>query len=290
MPTLRELRLFARYHLQRRAFDHPAQDPDMGEVVSLGYEPLEYAARIRGYGDRFRVSTEGEIVHGAAKHPIFSIASGDEGARKRLLVLAGVHGNEQAGILAIPDVLDAFDRARDRYRGVELAVLTPVNPVGAACFSRFNAQGYDVNRDFTRFDTLEARVVRDAIESARPDFVVALHEGPQDATFMFTNQHVEAELATRVLAALEAGGTTLASHDYLGRALRPPGLAPMTRAGLATVRLWAAALGMMATNAYCGARGIPEITLESSWRSHDRAARLRAHADVVRAVLDELAR
>ena len=63
----------------------------------------------------------------------------------------------------------------------------------------------------------------------------------------------------------------------------------MTPAQLAIVRLWAATFGMMATNVFAGLRGIPEITLESSWRSEDRAARVRAHVDLVRAVLAELA-
>lgn len=288
MPTLREIRLFARHHLVRRTVDHPAPDTEM-DVVSLGYEPRAYAERIATYADRFRVETRGEVEHQGARYPILRIASGHERARKRLVVLAGVHGNEQAGILAVPDILDGFDAERARYAAVELVVLTPVNPVGAAHFSRYNAHGYDVNRDFTRFDTVEARIVRDLFDEVRPDFAIALHEGPQDAAFMFTNQHVEPALAARLLRAMEAGGTTLATHDYFGRALRPPGHAPMSRAQWALVKAWAATLGMMATNVFAGDRGIPEITLESSWRSSDREARVRAHALLVRAVLGELA-
>lgn len=287
MPTLRELELFARLHFVRRPAPGPVPDTDL-QVVPLGYEPRAYAEQILGYADRFDVTTLGEREHAGERYPILRVGSRQR-ADKRLLVLAGVHGNEQAGILAVPELLDAYHGARELHPKVELVVVTPVNPVGAAHLSRFNGEGYDVNRDFVRFDTVEAQRVRDVFDERRPDFAIALHEGPQDATFMFTNQHVERALAERLLHALEAGGTTLATHDYMKRALRPPGLAPMTAAQLAIVKLWAATFGMMATNVFAGLRGVPEITLESSWRSTDRAARVRAHVDLVGAVLRELA-
>jgi hypothetical protein len=171
---------------------------------------------------------------------------------------------------------------------VALRVLTPVNAIGAAELSRFNADGYDINRDFVRFRTEEARAVRHTIEEFRPDFVVSLHEGPQDAAFMFANRHVDAALAQRLLAVLEAGGTTLATKDYFGLTLSPPGLSASSPTQRAILRVWAATLKMMAVNEWAAHRGIPEITLESSWRSSDHAARVQAHIDIVLAVRDEL--
>lgn len=287
MPTLKDLRLFAQYHLVRRVHDHPARDAEMG-VVSLGYEPVAFEASVRAFSDRYEVVEEGRVEYRGVRRPILSVASRSPKARRRLLVLSGVHGNEQAGILCVPDILERFAAAgRD---DVALHVLTPVNPIGAAELSRFNADGYDINRDFVRFLTEEARIVRRAFESFRPDFVVSLHEGPQDAAFMFANQHVEPSLAQRLLTTLEAGGTTLAEKDYFGSRLRPRGLAPSTPAQRFVLRLWAATLGMMAANEYAARRGIPELTLESSWRSPDRAARVRAHVDLTLAVIEELGR
>lgn len=287
VPTVAELRTFARYHLVRRAHDHPARETELG-VVPLGYEPEAFEREVRAFADRFEVSEEARPSYRGVPRPVLRVASRDP-APRRLLVLSGVHGNEQAGILCVPEILARYHAERARFAGVALELLTPVSPVGAAELSRFNGDGYDVNRDFVRFDTEEARVVRRVIEARRPDFVVSLHEGPQDATFMFANEHVSAERAERLLAALERGGTTLATHDYFGNRLRRPGLSPSTAATRAILRLWAATLGMMATNAYTAARGIPELTLESSWRSPDRAARLRAHVDLCLAVLGELA-
>src|SRR5690606_33921311 len=224
VPTLTELRLFAKYHLLRRVHDHPARENELG-LVSLGYEPEAFEAAIWGERERFDVTEVARVAYRGARRPIFDVRSKNHGtAARRLLVLSGVHGNEQAGILCIPELLDRYHAAGAAFADVALQVLTPVNPIGAAELSRFNSEGYDINRDFARFDTEEARVVRRTLDEWRPDFVVSLREGPQPATFMFANEHVREALAARLLEALEAGGTVLADRDYFGARLEPKGL------------------------------------------------------------------
>lgn len=289
VPTVSELRQFARYHLVRQVYDHPARDKEMG-VVPLGYDPDAFEAEIRARADRFEVTELTRVEYAGRSRPIFAVRSKNHStASKRLLVLSGVHGNEQAGILCVPEILDRYHAAGEEFADVALHVITPVNPVGAAEISRFNAKGFDINRDFVRFETDEGRVVRREIVKLHPDFVVSLHEGPQDATFMFANECVSLELAERLLAALEAGGTVLAERDYFGARLTPKGLSPSKPVTRLLVRLWAATLGMRATNAYCETLGIPELTLESSWRETDEATRIRPHVDLCLALLRELA-
>jgi hypothetical protein len=89
--------------------------------------------------------------------------------------------------------------------------------------------------------------------------------------------------------AVASGGSVLAERDYFGRRLDPPGIAPMSRATWLLTALWARTLRMKATGMWCDDHGVPEITLESSWRLDDRAARMRAHVDLVSAVVAELA-
>ncbi|MBS2011683.1 MAG: DUF2817 domain-containing protein [Deltaproteobacteria bacterium] len=287
MPSLatlpQDLAKFARYHLVRRAETHPVRDTDMG-IVPLPFELDAYVARIRAFeGERFAVRTEATVTYQERAHPILSVCS-RAAAEKTLLVLAGVHGNEHAGLLAVPPILEGW-----AARGVRLVVVTPVNPVGAAELSRFNAEGYDINRDFVRFGTPEARVVREIFERERPTFVISLHEGPQDATFMFANRLVETPLAHGLCDALARGGTVLAERDYFGMRLSPPGLSPSSASARAVTKLWALTLGMKATIAYSEDRGIPEIVLESSWRMASEAARVRPHVDLVAAVAKHLA-
>ena len=228
-----EVRAFVRLHLKQRAYDYPAPDEGLG-VVPLGYEPELFEKSVRAFGDRYDVVEEAQMAYRDTVRPIFSVSSRTPAPAKRLLIVSGIHGNEQAGIVAVPEILERYDRDGT----VALRILTPVNPIGAAELSRFNADGYDINRDFIRFRTEEAQLVRRTCDDFQPDFVLSLHEGPQDAAFVFANRHVDVELAKRLLAALEAGGTTLATKDYFGLPLRPPGLSassPFQRAILRAV-------------------------------------------------------
>ena len=283
MITLDELRAFVRLHLKQRAYDYPAPDEGLG-VIPLGYEPDSFAQAVRAFGDRYDVVEEARVSYRDTMREIFSVSSRATDPAKRLLVVSGIHGNEQAGILCIPDILERFDSDGP----VALRVLTPVNAIGAAELSRFNADGYDINRDFIQFRTEEARLVRRVFDEFRPDFVLSLHEGPQDAAFMFANRHVDGALARHVLAALEAGGTSLAKKDYFGLPLRPAGLSASSPFQRGILRLWEATLKMRAVNEFAAARGVPEVTLESSWRSTDRAARVRAHVDLTLALAAKL--
>ncbi|HBQ19088.1 MAG TPA: hypothetical protein DEF51_50830 [Myxococcales bacterium] len=282
MPSLstlpKDLALFAKYHLRHPTERHPAREEELG-LVELGFDLDGYLADLATFGDDFEVREEARLDYAGRVHRMVSLRSRAE-AERTLFVMAGIHGNERAGLLAVPRILERFDASR----GVRLVVLTPTNPVGVAALSRFNADGYDINRDFVRFETEEARVVRALYEREAPDFVISLHEGPQDATFVFANRHVESALVARGLAAMEAGGTELATRDYFGLRLDPPGLSASSAVSRAVHAAWAATLGMMATIRYSEERGIPELVLESSWRDPDAEARIRPHVDLVDAI------
>lgn len=256
------------------------------EVVTIGYDPAAFEAEVRAFEGRFIVREALRVSYGGASRPVLDIETPNASeAKRRVLVLSGVHGNEQAGILCVPPLLERLYDERASVGSVAVRVLTPVNAVGAAEVSRFNADGYDINRDFRRFYTAEARLVRDAIASFAPDIVLSLHEGPQDASFVFSNARCDVEQVKRWLAEIEASGTTLARKDYFGSTLPSPGLSPATLGSRFVVSLWANSLGMMAANGYCAERGIAELTLESSWKGSDRAARVRAHVDLCMAVV-----
>ena len=253
------------------------------QAATIDFDLDRYLERIRAFrGERFQVDVEVTVADHGRDYPLLSVCSRAP-APKTLLVLAGVHGDELAGLLAVPEILESW-----RSEHVRLVVLTPVNPVGAARRSRGNARGHDINRDFVRFATPEARVVRRVFERVRPDFVLSLHEGPQQGTFMFTNRFVGRALATALCAELAAGGTVLAEKDYFGRRLRPPGLAPASTLMQAVWTLWARAFRSQASIAYSQERTVPEIVLESSWWHPDQKARIRPHVALVDAVAQRL--
>ena len=112
-------------------------------LVALGDDPADLridgsrgllAHRHSGFVARDRA--EVGVLAGRELHGEEIVKAGRYLIAKTLLVLAGVHGNEHAGLLAVPRLLEKWTED-----AVRLVVITPVNPVGAAELSRYNADG-----------------------------------------------------------------------------------------------------------------------------------------------------
>ncbi|MBK6575748.1 MAG: DUF2817 domain-containing protein [Sandaracinaceae bacterium] len=282
----RDLRIFAKYHLVRQPHRYPAPaEADMG-VELLAFDLAAHVRALQAYEPHFSSETLGTVAYAGREHAITWVRNSAPVDAPRLLVLSGVHGNEHAGIVCVPRILErlvALGQPR-----VAVGIVTPVNPIGAVEGSRFNGQGFDINRDFRRFETEEARIVRRVIADFRPSLIVSLHEGPQDASFVFVNRSTPAGLAERAIAQLAARGVTLSATDYFGRTLPSPGYSPVSLANHLITRVWAATLGMMHTGMYADELSVGELTLESSWRGREED-RVRAHVELVCALVAELA-
>ncbi|MCA9672086.1 MAG: DUF2817 domain-containing protein [Myxococcales bacterium] len=285
-----KLRLFAKYHLTHQPARGPVADDELGHALL----PFDLAAHYRALEHApARERNELAVVsYGGVDYPILALAGGaaPPRARARLLVLAGVHGNEHAGLFAAERLLEEAARPGSVYDHIELCVVSPVNPVGAAHGSRYNGDGRDINRDFVRLHTREGRAVMRAYQRFRPHCVVSLHEGPQQGTFVFGNSAVDDELAERLTRAIAESGAPLAAHDYFGRTLHPPGYAGQSRATVALLWLWRQLIGMAATAELAGRDHVAELTVETPWRLDDAEQRIAAQLAAVRAAAEHLAR
>jgi len=81
--------------------------------------------------------------HSVQGRPLVAWTYGSDHARRKLLVVGCIHGNECAG-LAITSAL----RRRPVPRGVQLWIVPEMNPDGTAADRRQNAHGVDLNRNF----------------------------------------------------------------------------------------------------------------------------------------------
>jgi murein peptide amidase A len=83
------------------------------------------------------------LGHSVRGRPIVAIALGDPDARRRLLVVGAIHGNETAGT-AIARELEQGGPPRQAM----LWIVRDLNPDGVAADRRQNARGVDLNRNF----------------------------------------------------------------------------------------------------------------------------------------------
>ena len=83
------------------------------------------------------------IGHSVEGRPIGAIAIGPDRAKRKILIVGCIHGNECAG-LAITSALARVPVPR----GVQLWLVAEANPDGTAADTRQNAHGVDLNRNF----------------------------------------------------------------------------------------------------------------------------------------------
>ena len=137
---------------------------------------LERAAR----GAGFATETWGD----AETRPLLGFTrrgTGPDGARRRIYLSAGIHGDEPAGPLAVLRLLE--QNALPPHHDYFLCPL--LNPNGLETGTRENRDGIDLNRDYTAFRSNEIRAHREwlAARVRALDLSLHLHEDWEMAGF-----------------------------------------------------------------------------------------------------------
>lgn len=277
------LRLVHKYFLSPCAGAGPERNADF----ELLLPPLElagfYGRLLASAGPAFEQRTLASIPHRDRSYPIYWLRRPGHPNAPRVLIAGGVHGDERAALLVLPDLLDALGD-EPPGSGLDVVLVAPINPVGVAETSRYNAQGCDINRDFGAFATAEARALRDALSEYRPDLVVAPHEGPQEGTFVIVTSKGSEQAGAAVVDALERAGLALAQRSFLGYRLGRPGLS-VESPWVARIK---SGVGLGSLGTFLDDRGIPTYTVETSWSSPDFEARIRSHRVALLTLLEEL--
>ncbi len=95
----------------------------------------------------------------------------------RVLLVAGQHGNEPAGVAALTFLVRDIAATPERLPAdVDLWVIPVLNPDGYAANRRTNDAGADLNRDHILLAQPETRVLHDIARRVQPDVAVDLHE------------------------------------------------------------------------------------------------------------------
>lgn len=269
---------FRRFFLTRC----PATGPVREDRFDIHLEPVDMAA----YYAELHVAASGldirevaRVNDGSVEWPIYHVGPIGPPGTRRLLIIAGIHGNEIAASLAAAEILRDLKANPELYGPVEIHLIAPANPVGLAHQSRYNAAGCDLNRDFGQFGTAEVRAVRDVFEAVRPALLMSLHEGPQDGFFVIATASAPPQLVRVVAKAVAAQGIALATKNFLGLPLRSRGFEIEGGFTSSLKRL----IGLGSLGTYADQRNVGTLTTESPWSDRDLGLRIRAQVAAVRA-------
>ncbi|HEX9978936.1 MAG TPA: M14 metallopeptidase family protein [Flavobacterium sp.] len=121
------------------------------------------------------LAVAGESVQG---QPIYSFRIGN--GKTKMLLWSQMHGNESTTTKALLDFLSMLQTPNERALQIlaEFTILAfPVlNPDGALLYTRENANGIDLNRDFISLSQPESRLLLEAFTDFEPDFCYNLHD------------------------------------------------------------------------------------------------------------------
>jgi len=145
----------------------------------------------KGYADLMQVGAIDE-------YQIFKVVINPE-AKRTIVFMAGLHGDEPAPCWGILKFLESKFHVPENLRVV---ILPLCNPVGFVRNTRQNAEGKDINRQFFNDDLSgEAKAIRDAVEDEKMIFLCTLHEDPDLHSFYaYYTKHKELAEDLRELA------------------------------------------------------------------------------------------
>jgi hypothetical protein len=126
----------------------------------------------------------GNVEYEGFQAPIWRISFRmEEPTSYKILVNAGIHGNEPAGVACVLQLLEQLAKNPHQYRSIAIDIIPIVNPWGWVHDIRFNHDGADINRDFSTLDSQEAGIIRDFLKDRHYDLMLDLHEHPAASGF-----------------------------------------------------------------------------------------------------------
>ena len=117
----------------------------------------------------------GKVESHSSSHPIEKIVLGS-GNSKRVLISAGIHGDEPAGVEAICSLIEGKEYLKF-INSWEITLIPCINPFGYECGTRVNHEGVDLNRQFKSVSpSREVALVKSVFHENPFDLTMELHE------------------------------------------------------------------------------------------------------------------
>ncbi|MFH1064150.1 MAG: M14 family metallocarboxypeptidase [Candidatus Woesearchaeota archaeon] len=135
----------------------------------------EIVTRLSNLDSRLKASILGYVGSKSSIYPIYNVNTGSDIGAPKILLSAGVHGDEPAGVYALLDFLEGpILKYASAY---DFLVLPCLNPWGFEHDDRRNMYGVDINRSFVKNTSAIAILLKEYISRGKEYlFAMNLHE------------------------------------------------------------------------------------------------------------------
>lgn len=176
---------------------HDAQSP-MKSTALREYAPLVKRVRSAVSEDREASLCLHEITAAGRNYELMRVGLGS-GAPRRVLLSAGIHGDELAGVEALCEWLET--RAYARFlQNWDITMLPCINPWGYEYGTRENGEGHDLNREFNSSHPPQEVLFVQSVLQQQFDLSLEFH-ADEDSTGYYLYETVQpgADIGHRVL-------------------------------------------------------------------------------------------
>ena len=125
----------------------------------------------------------GEIDHLTSSHPIQKMVLG-AGNSKKVLISAGIHGDEPAGVETLRSYLERKEYSQF-LQNWEITLIPCINPFGYEYGTRENHDGVDLNRQFKSLSPPKEVALVQSVFQSPYDLTLELHED-EDSSGYYT--------------------------------------------------------------------------------------------------------
>lgn len=281
-----KIRLIYKYYLTPCYHDFPIKQYDFPQLFLTIDLKQYYQNLITLATPHFKVDTLEIINYKHKKYPILGLTpkvTPKNNSKNKLLIIAGVHGNESSGILALLELLKQYNTHPAFFKNWELKIVSPINPVGTLEMSRYNKYGCDLNRKIASSQQKEIVLQRNIIDTFKPHVIISFHEAPSSGFLIHSNKLLPKKLLNQLLAEVKEKGITLATTDYFGRKLETPGNSKIN----GFFKIFKNIVEVQDLENYITPKGIIEITTESGWNSNDHFQRIYGHVFTVLSIVNQ---
>jgi len=185
-------------------------------MAARNYQAL--LARLRSIaGDR--IETIGEFKWEGRTYPITMLMLGeDRPGRPRVMVDAGIHGDEPAGVEAALRFIERAVSDATLCSQFSFTIFPCNNPTGWELDTRENARGVDLNRGFvSRQPELEVEIIQGALQGRCFDLVFEMHEDVDSPGLYLYELACDADdhVGEKIVAAAESMGCPINTNDCI---------------------------------------------------------------------------
>lgn len=139
------------------------------------FKHKDIAKLLANLSSDFAVEELGKSVNGKS----INLVNWGNGKTK-IMLWSQMHGDEATGTMALFDLINFLESDNEIAKLIaencQLFFIPMVNPDGAEVFTRRNIQQIDINRDFLKETTLEARILKQCRADVNPNFGFNLHD------------------------------------------------------------------------------------------------------------------